>query len=341
MKPVEDVASRDAAAGTDFSTLDEPDFAAWAAGQEVAPPELPDFPAWEVESTPEEPEAFCWERPVEEPAVVGEPEAAVSPEQADGDRRFGEQERDETAETEALAVDRPLSDLDVAPGVAASGAAVAETDARLEPPVTGDATAPTASPPAEAAEPPPEARRSRLRELAARLWTAKPRTDAAGEPHLICVLGKEEFALPLGWVREVQRLPAVTPVPHLPGWLLGVTNRRGDVLSVVDLAAFLGLPSGPPSPARRLIVVQAGGDELTTGLVVDRVRGLRVLPPDQIEPPALDFAPHVRGVSVRSGAAAVVLDLDELLLSPRMQRPDLDEADAALAERPHALFLIF
>ena len=118
---------------------------------------------------------------------------------------------------------------------------------------------------------------------------------------------------------EVRRLPSVAPIPHLPNWLLGVTNWRGEVLSVVDLAAFLGLATAAPAPARRLVVVRAAQEEMTTGLVVDRVCGLRSLPADGLAARRL-AVPFLLGVC----GAAVVLDLEGLLRSPRMRRPELD-----------------
>ena len=159
---------------------------------------------------------------------------------------------------------------------------------------------------------------TRLKEWAAQLWSDGPQEGTAAT-HLICVLDEGEFALPLAGVLEVQRLPAVTPAPHLPDWLLGVANRRGEILSVVDLAGFLGLPAAAPSPSRRLVVVRASREEMTTGLVVDRVCGLRALPAGGLAEPAL-AVPFVAGVC----GEAAVLDLEAMLLSPKMRRPDLD-----------------
>ncbi len=163
-----------------------------------------------------------------------------------------------------------------------------------------------------------DGRRARRKEWAARLWSEAPR-ERAKATHLICILDEGEFALPLAGVLEVRRLPSVAPIPHLPDWLLGVTNWRGEVLSVVDLAAFLGLAAATVAPARRLVVVRAAQEEMTTGLVVDRVCGLRSLPADDLAAPAI-AVPFLLGVS----GAAVVLDLEGLLRSPRMRRPDLD-----------------
>ena len=44
-------------------------------------------------------------------------------------------------------------------------------------------------------------------------------------------------------VREVDRLPPVSPLPNTPAWLLGAASLRGELLSVVDLSAFVGLAS--------------------------------------------------------------------------------------------------
>ena len=54
-------------------------------------------------------------------------------------------------------------------------------------------------------------------------------------------------------LRGVEPYEAVTPVPHVPAWVLGVTNVRGTVVGVVDLAGFLGLGEGPLAGGRLLV----------------------------------------------------------------------------------------
>jgi chemotaxis signal transduction protein len=176
-------------------------------------------------------------------------------------------------------------------------------------------------------------RREQMKEYAMRLWIGAPQTPASAcDPHLICTLADEDFALPLAGVLEVQRLQAVTPVPYTPPWLIGATNRRGDVLSVVDLAGFLGRESAAPAPNRRLVVVKASQEGLTIGLIVDRVRGIRGLAAGVMGPLSTAHAaapsPFVRGTFEQEGRTVAVLDLDDLLLSPRMRRLDLDGVDA-------------
>jgi chemotaxis signal transduction protein len=177
------------------------------------------------------------------------------------------------------------------------------------------------------------ARREQMKEYATRLWIGAPQTSAAmRDPYLICTLADEDFALPLTGVLEVQRLQAVAPVPYTPPWLVGVTNRGGDILSVVDLAGFLGREAAALTPHRRLVVVKASREGLTTGLVVDQVRGIRGLAAGMMGPPSTAHTaaatPFVRGTFEQESRTVAVLDLDDLLLSSRMRRLDLDEADA-------------
>ncbi|MFW5637374.1 MAG: chemotaxis protein CheW, partial [Thermodesulfobacteriota bacterium] len=43
------------------------------------------------------------------------------------------------------------------------------------------------------------------------------------------------LAVPLPKALEIGRQPVITPLPNLPGWVLGVSNIRGEIISMVDL----------------------------------------------------------------------------------------------------------
>ncbi len=53
----------------------------------------------------------------------------------------------------------------------------------------------------------------------------------------------EEYAISIVKVREIVEYEAVTTVPNTPVWIRGVTNLRGKVVPVVDLAVKFGLPA--------------------------------------------------------------------------------------------------
>ncbi len=70
--------------------------------------------------------------------------------------------------------------------------------------------------------------------------------------------GALEFCVDIMAVREIRGWTPATPLPHTPGWVRGVINLRGAVLSIVDLATRLGLETGEPTARHVVIVVQVG-----------------------------------------------------------------------------------
>ena len=82
---------------------------------------------------------------------------------------------------------------------------------------------------------------------------------------------------------EVIPVPAVTPVPLTRPWLRGVSNVRGNLYSVVDFAAFLGVGAVMLSEQSRLVLL---GDRYRSAaaLLVDRLLGLRN--PNELRPGA-------------------------------------------------------
>lgn len=109
-----------------------------------------------------------------------------------------------------------------------------------------------------------------------------------GESFIQFTLGTLRFGLPLAHAVEIGRHPRVTPLPNLPGWVMGVSNVRGEIVSMVDLAAFLGLDRPRSGANRRFILVR--NTEMRVALVVDRILGIRALDPSRQPPEAREAA---------------------------------------------------
>jgi purine-binding chemotaxis protein CheW len=141
---------------------------------------------------------------------------------------------------------------------------------------------------------------------------------------IVFVLAETSLAVPLQDVLEIHRMPRITPIPNVPGWILGVTNLRGDILSVVDLRGLLGLGASPSERSGLIMVVRSRDHELTTALVVDRVPGMVNLDPDRFSMPTsgLDgpIAQYLRGVAEDRDRLLALIDLDALLRSPEMRQ---------------------
>lgn len=146
----------------------------------------------------------------------------------------------------------------------------------------------------------------------------RPNAEAQrGERHVLFDLAGTRFAAPIGQVREVIRPPAVTPVPGMPDWLKGLTNVRGDVVSVVDLPGFLRLDERPDATRRGLLLAHTADGEVLVGLLVDEVASIRRLPTDgPALPPGLEgdrVTPFLSGVCEHQQRLIPRLDLERLL----------------------------
>ena len=144
------------------------------------------------------------------------------------------------------------------------------------------------------------------------------RDAAHGHRYVLLSIASAHYAVREAFVTELERVPKITPVPHVPAWVRGVTNLRGDILSVIDMRTVLGLdPSS--SHLARMLVVRLLNEDFATGLLVDGVDRIVAVPPDQITPPESSLegplAPYLSGMCVIDERLVAVLDLDRLLRS--------------------------
>jgi len=86
-------------------------------------------------------------------------------------------------------------------------------------------------------------------------------------------IGDINLVTPLKQVNEILHFPRLTHVPGTRRWVKGVANIRGTLLPIVDLQGFLH--NKPLSHTHRTRVLVVRKDELTVGLVVSEVMGLR------------------------------------------------------------------
>ena len=125
-------------------------------------------------------------------------------------------------------------------------------------------------------------------------------------------------------IREIIEYEVVTTVPNTPHWISGVTNLRGRVIPVVDLAVKFGLPSSRISKFSCVIIADVlfQGENLTMGVLADSVSQVIDLAADEIEktPP---FGTRVKteyllGMGVMGKKFCLILDIDKVLSADEM-----------------------
>ena len=120
-----------------------------------------------------------------------------------------------------------------------------------------------------------EALRELQTRLASLLQAAKTRPRARGWLAVECA--GQGLLLPLAQAGEIFPLRVLLKLPHAKPWLSGVAQLRGDLYSVIDLAAFLGLRPVQADVAAGTgqLVMLAPALHVNAALRVDRLAGLR------------------------------------------------------------------
>ena len=123
-------------------------------------------------------------------------------------------------------------------------------------------------------------------------------TEEAGvREFLAFVVATETYALPLSCIREILRVPSVTPVPRAPREVLGIISVRGQVTTLIDLRQRLRVRAAPVSSRTRILLVDQG-DEIM-GLLCDRVQQVHRLSEREVELASVlgaDAASYVMGI---------------------------------------------
>jgi purine-binding chemotaxis protein CheW len=90
----------------------------------------------------------------------------------------------------------------------------------------------------------------------------------------------EMFAVPMGPVQEIIRVPEVARLPLAPSTLDGLANLRGRVLPIINLRRLFNCEDRVHDDATRALVINLGQP---LGFVVDRVASVLSVEPDEIE----------------------------------------------------------
>ena len=174
-----------------------------------------------------------------------------------------------------------------------------------------------------------------------------PITERDVQQYLTFMIGAEEYAVSLLKVKEIIEYDTITEVPKTPEWVRGVINLRGSVVPVIDLAVKF---RQSPSVAGKLTCiviteVECEGEATVMGVMVDSVRQVIDLKPQEIEEPPT-FGTRIKvdyllGMARAGKKFCLILDTekvlstDELLELPdSVAEPENLEPEDASGEAP-------
>ena len=116
------------------------------------------------------------------------------------------------------------------------------------------------------------------------------------EQIVVFQLGKESYGIDVFRVTEIIRLREITAIPRTELHIRGLVNLRGKTIPVVDLRARFCLEASEDDDSTRIIVIDT--EQGNVGIVVDAVREVVTLSPDEVEPaPAMVGSSRDRAIA--------------------------------------------
>lgn len=100
--------------------------------------------------------------------------------------------------------------------------------------------------------------------------------------YLVFELAGQSYGVPIGMVREINRVADITPVPQTPKFVEGVMNLRGKVIPVINLRLKFQINRAEFTKQTCVIVLES--EIGLVGTIVDSVKGVTDFIATQIEP---------------------------------------------------------
>lgn len=105
--------------------------------------------------------------------------------------------------------------------------------------------------------------------------------------YIVVKLGNEQYGIDIKYVDNIVRMQSITRVPHVPAYIKGVINIRGEVIPVLNLRLKMDLEEVADTDASRIIILKMEQYGVL-GFIVDEVREVITLSESQIEKTSYD-----------------------------------------------------
>lgn len=112
-------------------------------------------------------------------------------------------------------------------------------------------------------------------------------------------------------VLSIEILNATTPLVNSPHYARGITNFRGDMISLIDLRALFGLPPKQLDEESREMIVVLEVEGVVKGIIVDEIVSVEYVE-RMLEMPGLtEKTQYVRNLGKREKSNSTIQIIDE------------------------------
>ncbi|MCW5960940.1 MAG: chemotaxis protein CheW [Pyrinomonadaceae bacterium] len=136
--------------------------------------------------------------------------------------------------------------------------------------------------------------------------------EVQGEKFIVFVIDSGTCAIPSRQVAEIFQPLAITSLPNTPPWLLGITNFRSDIISVVDLQKLWNNDALLVSPKAKLVVVRSETDSSLIAVIIDKFSEIVTIADDKIERFSDHALPGVYAKATHKSSEIHLIDAQKL-----------------------------
>lgn len=127
---------------------------------------------------------------------------------------------------------------------------------------------------------------------------------------VVFTLGNEKFALETRLVHGIEKMMSITKIPTAPYYIRGLANLRGNIISIIDLKAYLNMDN--VKEEENIIIIEVNDERI--GIMVDSVHEVVEITPDMLEKVNDNPAGHIKGVINFKEYIVTLLEGESLLI---------------------------
>lgn len=94
---------------------------------------------------------------------------------------------------------------------------------------------------------------------------------------------QEQYGIPYEYTNEIMHHVAPTHLPYAPSFVAGIINRRGSIISVLDLKQYFGMQSSIYDNNSYIIIVTH--KDIVLGILADNIEGSFTYDSSRLDPP--------------------------------------------------------
>ncbi len=133
--------------------------------------------------------------------------------------------------------------------------------------------------------------------------------------YLLFSLGEETYAIEIEYIAEIVVLQDIIKVPNLSGFIEGVINLRGSVISVMNMRSRFLMDEKRFDDRTCIIVINV--NDFMIGLIVDTVNEVLEIPEQKICPPPRHYSGDhhnfIQGLGKVGDEVKIILDVNRIL----------------------------